>query len=82
MSFTKTPDHRQENEDERCNCSVPEYGNGYCLIVYQYFLIDLIVSSCDIISAIIGLAGCGPQTRCKEVEEVVEGDQKTSKQSG
>ena len=44
MIFTKTSNHRNENEDERCNCSVPEYGEGYHLIIYQNFHIDLIFS--------------------------------------
>ena len=77
--ITKTPDHRNENEDERCDCSISEYGKGKCLIIFQYFHIYLILPGCNIPIAIIRFPGYGPQQCCREEEEVGEGDQKTGR---
>ena len=43
MSFTKTPHHRNENEDERCDCSVPQYGKTVGFISHKQFSIIKVI---------------------------------------
>ena len=76
---TKTPHHRKENEDERSNCSIPEYDNDHCLIISQHFPIELIVSCCN--CPFTSIECYWPPQGCGEKKEVSTSNKKTSRQS-
>ena len=84
MIFTKTSHHRNENEDERCNCSIPQYGKTVGLISQKRFHIVRILSReqfCHSPKNNSAINSYGLPYWCIEEVDVDSGDQTTSKQS-